>query len=271
MRKFFAKVARFRAASKVVFHSVWAWVSLLVISPTLLAFGLGAMSEGKYILALAFYFVAVGVVALKAIYDWRAHELKKEIAIIVITFSSVVLLGLSGWTAWKWRFDVAAARAASANADRKLADRKLKEQANIIVSKIRAMNIVFDTRMTVIRDRSDRKEINNEEFGRLWEEELQRAGEEFERDLKTDALIVLWELRKRVPAETRKHIIGLKGIPDIVLTPDGRPDVEHQAPVDGPNGAPVSSMGVMGIKFDFAFSRTLADEIEQLTKLLPDD
>jgi hypothetical protein len=100
MTRFRASVADYCRALVVVFQSSWGWIPILFISSLAFSFGYGAMTEGKYILAVILYVVGVGVVTVKANHDFRTHELSKPIATIIIVVAVAILGGLFAWTKW---------------------------------------------------------------------------------------------------------------------------------------------------------------------------
>src|SRR5712692_6723497 len=88
--RFFLSVRNYRQAIRELWRSAWAWVPILFIAGVAFSFGYGAMTEGKYILAVILYaFGAVGAGA-KAIHDYRTHTLRREINVIIVFVTSAV-------------------------------------------------------------------------------------------------------------------------------------------------------------------------------------
>ncbi len=100
-----SKWARFLSAMRVVGDYLWQWTQLSIVVAAFLAFGFGAMSYGQYIFAEILYVIGVGLFIAKSIHELRTHELRKEIAIILIVLGILVLTVLVGWTELKRRND----------------------------------------------------------------------------------------------------------------------------------------------------------------------
>jgi hypothetical protein len=134
-----------------------------------------------------------------------------------------------------------------------MTNRELKIRGTNLYTRIKAMNAHYSQ---VARNREARhasKEIDDIENGRLWREEMAQAGEEYDRNYRTEARMVLLELRNRTPYQARKHILGMPSI----------------NPADNRAGQ-VSLYDVFPAEFSVGFSDLLAREIEELVKLLPD-
>src|SRR5438094_6244935 len=113
------------------------------------------------------------------------------------------------------------------------------------------MNSFYGGNIRKLQTQLDTKKINNAKFAELMREQSQKGAEEFDRESKVDAQMVLLELRNRIPFEKRKHIIGL-------------PNIRPADPRDGS----VSLYSVLPGEFGFWWSEMLAREIEELVKLL---
>ncbi len=96
-----SRTGRFAAAAAVVCAYLWQWLQLSIVVAAFLAFGGIAMVFGEYTFAEILYFIGVGLFIGKAIHELNTHELRKEIAAILIAIGVVVLFVLVGWTEWK--------------------------------------------------------------------------------------------------------------------------------------------------------------------------
>jgi hypothetical protein len=85
-------------------------------------------------------------------------------------------------------------------------------------------------------------------------EEMRRVEEEYDSEVKVDATMVLGELKNRIPYERRNHILGL-------------PEIN---PADPKAGSPSMYTAPWPGPFNLLFSQMLANEMEELVKLLPD-
>jgi hypothetical protein len=135
-----------------------------------------------------------------------------------------------------------------------LTNRELKARGTNLYTRIKAMNAHYAEVARTRKTREERKEIDAEESGRLWLQETAEAGKEFDENYRTDARMVLLELRNRIPYAARKHIVGLPNI----------------NPADKRAGK-VSMYDIFPAEFAVGFSDLLAREIEELVKLLPDE
>jgi hypothetical protein len=89
---------QYRGALAVLLESSWGWVPVLFISGLAFNFGRGAMSEQRHLLTVILYLFGVSTITAKAIYDFRTHILRKQIATIIIVIAVVILAGLFTWT-----------------------------------------------------------------------------------------------------------------------------------------------------------------------------
>ncbi len=101
---------------------------------------------------------------------------------------------------------------------------------------------------------SDASTPDQAERLRLAHERVIEAGKEFDTKLRTDATIVLRELRSRIPYEARKQI----------------PAIPTFEPADPRAGALITLDIPLGPEFSFGMMKPLARELEELVKLLPD-
>ncbi len=101
MARFFLSVGNYRQACRELWKSLWAWAAILFITGLLFSFGYGAMTEGKYILAVIFYVLGGAAVGARAIYDYRAHVLRKQISVIITLVTAVIVVGLISWTVYE--------------------------------------------------------------------------------------------------------------------------------------------------------------------------
>jgi len=134
-----------------------------------------------------------------------------------------------------------------------LTNKELKSKGTQIYRKIHAMNQHYNASIRELRKKSARNELDEVKRRELEREITSKGGEEFNRELRTDATMVVRELRNRIPYASRKHIVGL-------------PDIN---PADKRAGS-VSRYTVMPAEFSFFWSDQLAREIEELVKLLPE-
>jgi hypothetical protein len=134
-----------------------------------------------------------------------------------------------------------------------LSNSELKQRATRIYRKIDDIDHFYDDGIHRAEDRKAKHEITEEQFHEIWIASLRRGGDEFDKSVRADAAIVLAELRKRIPYESRKHIVGL-------------PDLLSANPKDGS-----TSLYFAVPATPYGFTHLLAREIEQLAKLLPDD
>jgi hypothetical protein len=134
-----------------------------------------------------------------------------------------------------------------------LTDEEVEQKGTLIYKKIRDMNSFYNVNDLKLQNKRDRKEIDEAKYQELVRQQMLQAGDEFIRELRTDAIMVLTALRGRIPYEHRKHIVGL---PDIM-------------PAD-PRAGSVSLYSVTPGVFNLFWSEMLANEIEELVKLLPD-
>jgi len=136
-----------------------------------------------------------------------------------------------------------------------LSNSELKQRATRVYRRIDEIDQFYDEANRRAKDRKAKHEITEEQYGEIWVENLRRGGEEFDKSARAEAAIVLDELRKRIPPESRKHIIGL---PDLL-------------PADPKEGSVPLYFAAPTMEANYGFTHLLAREIEQLVKLLPDD
>jgi energy-coupling factor transporter transmembrane protein EcfT len=101
MARFFLSVRNYRQALRELWNSLWAWVPILFIAALVCSFGYGAMTEGKYILALILYAVGAVAVGAKAIHDYRTHPLRRQLNVIIVSVTVIILACLIWWTAYE--------------------------------------------------------------------------------------------------------------------------------------------------------------------------
>ena len=135
-----------------------------------------------------------------------------------------------------------------------LTNKELKAKGTLLYKKIKAMNSFYGGNIRKLQTQLNTKQIDKEKFAELSREQVQKGAEEFDKESRVDAQMVLVELRNRIPYGKRKHIIGL-------------PNINPADPRDGS----VSLYSTMTGEFGFWWSELLAREIEELVKLLPDN
>lgn len=133
-----------------------------------------------------------------------------------------------------------------------LSNRELKKKSTLLYEKIRQINNYNDERIRELNNKLAKKEIDEGKLVIARNEEIARYTKEFDEKIRVDAVMVLGELRNRIPLDKRKHFIGL---------PDIRPADRRDSSVSLHRAMP-SAMSVH-------FSGLLANEIEELVKLLP--
>jgi hypothetical protein len=98
MPALFAKVDEYKNAFIVFWGSLWSWAAVGALIGLTGQFSYGAMSEGRYILALVLYLLAIGLVAARAAHQFRKHPLHKQITQIIVVVSLLIFAGFAYWT-----------------------------------------------------------------------------------------------------------------------------------------------------------------------------
>jgi len=134
-----------------------------------------------------------------------------------------------------------------------LNNRELKAKATAVYQRIRDMEEVWNAEHQRIRSQLQSGAIDQATHDELVKEQRERFTNEYAREHRVDARMVLTELYNRIPPKARKHLMGLPGITD-----------------NDPRSGIVSMYDIMPPEVSIYFSDQLANQIEELVKLLPD-
>lgn len=119
MRRFFAQAAAYKRAFIVFWANAWSWVPVAAISGIASQFGYGAMTEGRYIVALLLYLFIIGLVAARAAYHFRSDPRHREIKRIITVLAITIFAALAYWTY-------------SAHSKKQAQDRQLNELTDLV-------------------------------------------------------------------------------------------------------------------------------------------
>lgn len=134
-----------------------------------------------------------------------------------------------------------------------LNNEELALRAQSIVAKLREFNSRLDARIEAVQKLNEASKVGKEQAFKDQQAVMQQVSQEFDSNLASDAYNVDSELQKRLSPEATAHIIRVPS-----LTSD--------------SGGHIAITALLrGTGFDALFIRTLADEIEQMAKLLPSD
>lgn len=142
--------------------------------------------------------------------------------------------------------------AASKGALVELSNEELALRARSIVAKLRDFNSTLNTRVTEVQKLNEAHKASKEQAAKDQLAVMQQVSQEFDSNLASDAYNIDAELRRRLSPEAVSHIVR---VPALVSD-------------DGAH-IPITAL-IRGSGFDVGFLRVLADEIEQMAKLLAD-
>jgi hypothetical protein len=131
---------------------------------------------------------------------------------------------------------------------------ELKTRCANLLQRMNAMMSHFGTQDGQLKGRFYAKEITQAEYEKRYSALEAAVAREFEAKYRVEARMLLLEFRNRIAPENRKHIVGMGGF-------------KSSDPRDGT----VSLYDIFPSTFGFYFSEQLARELQELSKLLPDD
>lgn len=135
-----------------------------------------------------------------------------------------------------------------------LNNEELKKKAEYTVRTIRDIMSLHEKYLTDIKSELTSKTLTEQQYGERSEQERGRAAKQFEKEIRADALILLDELRSRLPPEIRER--------NVTSSPKFR-SADHPE-------AEVSIHRLIPSNFSVITASFLANEIEDLAKVLPD-
>jgi hypothetical protein len=141
--------------------------------------------------------------------------------------------------------------AASQGALVELSNQELELKAQFTVSKLRALHAELNNRLAAIQTKADEKKITQAQLGKDQWTVRQEVAQDFDSNLASDAHNVDEELRRRLDPKAIAHVVR---VPALVSADGSRIPITALFKGDGP---------------DTFFIIGLADEIEQMAKLLP--
>lgn len=133
-----------------------------------------------------------------------------------------------------------------------LNNQELAAKAQSTVAKLRDLSADFDNRSKTIKEQKDAGKLTDMQVLEDEQAVMQQVSQDFDRNLASDADNVRNELRRRLSPEAIAHIVRVPAFW-----------------ADNGSSIPVTAL-FKGTGFDTLFIRGLADEIEQMAKLLPD-
>jgi hypothetical protein len=128
----------------------------------------------------------------------------------------------------------------------------LKAQSTVV--KLRALADAFETRLGSIKQLQDSNKVSTEQATKDRQSIIQEVSQNFDRNLASDAENLRNELRRRLSPEAIAHVVQVPAM----WTENGTVSV------------PVMAL-FKGTGFDAFYIQGLANEIEQMAKLLPND
>ena len=135
-----------------------------------------------------------------------------------------------------------------------LTNQELAVKSQAVVKKLREFADALETKFSFIQQRIDEHKINKNQALRERKAAADEVSQEMDRNLASDADNLRTELRRRLDP---------KAIANVLRVPALRG-------ADGSSNIPFTAL-FRGTGFDMAYTRTLSNEIEEMTKLLPPD
>ena len=132
---------------------------------------------------------------------------------------------------------------------------ELKKKATLLVKEIRALWSSYAKQHQELEDLHEKKEIEDTEFAKREKAIMTAASEEYTAQIRTEALKTMKELKNRVPKEKRNQF------PTIL------PNLKSADPRD----PPVGLESLLPPPGDFLTSPMIAENIDLLVSLLPDE
>jgi hypothetical protein len=137
-----------------------------------------------------------------------------------------------------------------------LNNEELGLRAQVIVGKLRDLSLEFDKSSKAVKEQRDAGKISDKELFDNENAIMKEVSEDFDRNLASDADNMRNELRKRLSPEAISHIIR---VPALLAG-------------DGTNTTSIPFTALFkGSGFAAVYIGGLADEIEEMAKLLPPD
>ena len=131
----------------------------------------------------------------------------------------------------------------------------MKQKASHVIENIKRILTIHENNLKQLEIQAAKEKKTDKEVFTIVTREIHRASEQFSAEAKIDAFTVLDELRLRTPPAVRDRIVTV---------------LPHLKPADNPDADVTFHRLLAFSPFSIGFVQQLADEIEELSRLLPD-